>query len=117
MRPAVGLRNLVRRLNTGVLPARLGPISAWIAPGRTAKSTAGKGTKAGNSFVSPFVSSRIDMRRSVLRESTGRRNVPSMPVRALLPLGQEQKELEHCLGEGDVIATIAAPATMLIGGG
>ena len=33
--PAVGCRNLVSRLKVVVLPAPLGPISAWIAPRRT----------------------------------------------------------------------------------
>jgi alcohol dehydrogenase class IV len=38
-----------------------------------------------------------------------------MAVRALLPVGQEEKRVLP--GEDDVIVTIAAPATMLIGGG
>jgi alcohol dehydrogenase class IV len=38
-----------------------------------------------------------------------------MAVRALLPVGQEEKRVLP--GEDDVIATIAAPATMLIGAG
>ena len=37
--PALGSRNLVSRLKTVVLPAPLGPISAWIVPRRTLRST------------------------------------------------------------------------------
>src|SRR3546814_7962976 len=39
MRPAVGVRNLVSRLNTVVLPAPFGPISACTAPLRIRRST------------------------------------------------------------------------------
>src|ERR1044071_1556512 len=56
MRPALGSRNLVSRLNTVVLPAPFGPISAWIVPRRTCRSTPRTAAKPRNSFVRPRVS-------------------------------------------------------------
>src|SRR5262245_29163656 len=53
MVPRVGGRNLVRRLNTVVLPAPLGPIKAWTAPSRTERSTLLTATKPLNSLVRP----------------------------------------------------------------
>src|SRR6202043_1542710 len=51
-----GIRNLVSRLKKVVLPAPLGPISAWICPRRTWRSTLLTATKPLNSFVSWRVS-------------------------------------------------------------
>src|SRR4051794_38160960 len=56
--PRVGVRNLVRRLKTVVLPAPFGPMSAWIEPSRMARFTSFTATKPLNSFVSP-VADRI----------------------------------------------------------
>ena len=39
MEPAVGCRNLVSRLKQVVLPAPFGPISAWMEPRATSRST------------------------------------------------------------------------------
>src|SRR5580700_3898781 len=54
--PALGSRNLVRRLNTVVLPAPFGPISAWMVPRRIWRSTPCTAVKPRNSFVNPRVS-------------------------------------------------------------
>ncbi|CFN77327.1 Uncharacterised protein [Bordetella pertussis] len=56
MVPEVGARNLVSRLKQVVLPAPLGPISAWIWPRLTRRSTPLTATKPRNSLVRPFVS-------------------------------------------------------------
>src|SRR5687767_354345 len=56
MRPAVGARKCVRRLKQVVLPAPLGPMSAWMVPRRTRRFTSRTATKPRNSFVSPCVS-------------------------------------------------------------
>src|SRR5438270_12620846 len=56
MRPAVGVRKCVRRLKHVVLPAPLGPMSAWIVPRRTRRSTFLTATKPRNSLVRPSVS-------------------------------------------------------------
>src|SRR5262245_61231991 len=56
MVPADGRRNLVRRLKQVVLPAPLGPISAWIECRRTVRSTALTATNPRKSLVSPRVS-------------------------------------------------------------
>ena len=55
MRPRVGVRKCVRRLKQVVLPAPLGPMSAWIVPRRTSRLTSLTATKPRNSFVSPWV--------------------------------------------------------------
>src|SRR5215469_3192166 len=49
------MRNLVSRLKKVVLPAPFGPISAWISPRRTRRSTSFTATKPLNSFVRPRV--------------------------------------------------------------
>jgi hypothetical protein len=51
--PRVGVRNFVRRLNTVVLPAPLGPIKAWIVPSLTDRVTSFTARKPRNSMVSP----------------------------------------------------------------
>ena len=53
---AVGCRNLVSRLKHVVLPAPLGPISAWMVPRRTRRSTSRTAMKPANSLVNPWVS-------------------------------------------------------------
>src|SRR5258706_7407387 len=57
MLPRVGLRNWVSRLKQVVLPAPLGPISAWMLPRRTFRDTSCTATKPLNSLVKPRVSS------------------------------------------------------------
>src|SRR6185369_11259096 len=59
MVPAVGGRNLVSRLKKVVLPAPLGPISAWMAPRRTRRFTLSTATKPLNSLVRPRVSRMV----------------------------------------------------------
>ena len=53
--PAVGTKNLVSKLKQVVLPAPLGPISAWMEPRRTAKFTSLTAVKPLNSLVRPVV--------------------------------------------------------------
>src|SRR5215469_16589646 len=50
------MRNLVSRLKKVVLPAPFGPMSAWISPRRTRRSTSLTATKPLNCFVRPRVS-------------------------------------------------------------
>jgi len=54
--PRVGIRNLVSRLKTVVLPAPLGPINAWIWPRRTPRLTLLTATNPLNSLTSSRVS-------------------------------------------------------------
>src|SRR5438105_13196932 len=56
MVPFVAGRNRVSRLKQVVLPAPLGPISAWMVPRRIRRSTRLTATKPRNSFESPRVS-------------------------------------------------------------
>ena len=56
MRPRVGVRKCVRRLKHVVLPAPLGPISAWTEPRRTRRFTSLTATNPRNSLVKPSVS-------------------------------------------------------------
>ena len=49
--PLLGIRNLVRRLKTVVLPAPLGPIRAWMLPRRTWRLTSLTAMKPLNSLV------------------------------------------------------------------
>src|SRR5262249_31790133 len=56
MRPRVGARKWVRRLKQVVLPAPLGPMSAWIAPRRTRSRTPFTARKPRNSLVRSSVS-------------------------------------------------------------
>src|SRR4029079_17911333 len=51
-RPAVGASTPVTRLNSVVLPAPLGPITAWMAPGSTTRSTSATAVNPSNDFVS-----------------------------------------------------------------
>ena len=57
--PRVGVRKCVSRLKHVVLPAPLGPISAWIVPRRTESETSLTATKPLNSFVRPRVSRMV----------------------------------------------------------
>ena len=63
--PRVGVRNLVSRLKQVVLPAPLGPISAWMVPRRTCRLTLSTATKPLNSLVS----SRVSRMMSPLRRA------------------------------------------------
>jgi hypothetical protein len=56
MVPDVGVRNFVSRLKHVVLPAPLGPISAWMEPRRTARFTSLTAVKPLNSLVRLWVS-------------------------------------------------------------
>src|SRR5947207_6788103 len=58
--PDVGSRNFVSRLKQVVLPAPLGPISAWMLPRRTFRFTSLTAVKPLNSFVSPRASRMVD---------------------------------------------------------
>src|SRR5712671_5599748 len=68
--PALGSRNLVRRLKTVVLPAPFGPINAWIVPRRILRSTPCTAVKPRNSLVRPRVSRMTSCTRET--ETTGR---------------------------------------------
>src|SRR5262249_11191876 len=61
MRPRVGLKNLVSRLKQVVLPAPLGPISAWMVPRATRRFTPLTATKPANSLVRPSVSRMVSL--------------------------------------------------------
>src|SRR5262245_9328799 len=52
MRPRLGDRNLVNRLKKVVLPAPIGPRSAWIVPSATSRWTFLTARKPANSLVS-----------------------------------------------------------------
>ncbi len=56
MLPRVGSRNLVSRLKQVVLPAPLGPMSAWMSPRATFRLTLLTATKPLNSLTRPSVS-------------------------------------------------------------
>mmetsp|Transcript_36605 Transcript_36605/g.84932 ORF Transcript_36605/g.84932 Transcript_36605/m.84932 type:complete len:235 (+) Transcript_36605:428-1132(+) len=56
MRPRVGVRNLVSRLKQVVLPAPLGPSSAWMWPRCTRRLTESTAVKPLNSLVRSWVS-------------------------------------------------------------
>src|SRR2546425_6514936 len=56
IRPRVGVRKWVSRLKHVVLPAPLGPMSAWIVPRRTRSLTSFTATNPRNSLVSASVS-------------------------------------------------------------
>src|SRR5689334_19370782 len=79
MLPEVAGKKPVRRLKQVVLPAPLGPISAWMVPRRTRKSTPLTATKPRNSFDRPRVSritseasgTRLLSRKAASRASTG----------------------------------------------
>jgi hypothetical protein len=53
--PEVAGRKRVSRLKTVVFPAPFGPMSAWMEPRRTDRSTPSTATKPWNSFLSPLV--------------------------------------------------------------
>src|SRR5882724_9806325 len=72
MLPALGSRNLVNRLKTVVLPAPFGPISAWIVPRRTLRSTPCTAVKPRNSLVRPRVSRIKSYKREAATTGTGR---------------------------------------------
>src|SRR5579863_997634 len=59
MRPLVGDKNRVRRLKKVVLPAPLGPMSAWIVPRFTARLTFLTAMKPAKDFVSRSARIRI----------------------------------------------------------
>ncbi len=52
--PRVGVRKCVRRLKQVVLPAPLGPISAWMLPRRMVRLTSLTATNPLNSLVKPL---------------------------------------------------------------
>ena len=59
MRPLVGVRKCVSKLKQVVLPAPFGPISAWMVPRRTARSTPLTAMNPLNSLVRPCVASIV----------------------------------------------------------
>src|SRR5213593_2961978 len=81
MRPRVGARKWVRRLKQVVLPAPLGPMSAWIVPRRTRSLTSFTATKPRNSLVSPSVSRMTSS--AISGGQAGRRIEARLPL--LLP--------------------------------
>src|SRR6266581_6879941 len=78
--PRVGERKCVSRLKQVVLPAPLGPISAWMRPRLTLRLTSLTATKPLNSFLRPRVS-------RMMSSDIGRRGLFSLPLR--LALGDE----------------------------
>src|SRR5262245_21532242 len=56
IRPASGRSSPASWATSVVLPAPLGPITAWISPGRTARATPSVATTPPNRLVSPCVS-------------------------------------------------------------
>src|SRR6516165_10293548 len=76
--PALGSRNLVKRLKTVVLPAPLGPISAWIVPRRISRSSPCTAVKPRNSLVRPRVSRITSSTREASKKPTGSRRVFSL---------------------------------------
>src|SRR5262245_44631063 len=82
MLPRVGGRNLVSRLKNVVLPAPLGPISAWMSPRRTFRSTLLTATNPLNSLVSPLVSRLVSAGKFFLRRGHAGQAVPA-PSRPL----------------------------------
>src|SRR5207245_10137557 len=85
MRPRVGARKWVRRLMQVVLPAPLGPMSAWIVPRRTRKVTLFTATNPRNSLESPSVSR---MRSSAISGPPVRRRIePRLALLAPRPIG------------------------------
>ncbi|MCY1520301.1 hypothetical protein D9M68_550760 [compost metagenome] len=77
--PAVGSRNLVSRLKQVVLPAPLGPMSAWIEPRFTERSTLLTAVNPLNSLVSWRVSRMTSLisRRRPCAEKRNRSCGPS----------------------------------------
>src|SRR5262249_17799444 len=78
MVPLVAGRKRVSRLKQVVLPAPLGPISAWMVPRATRRSTRFTATNPRNSLERPRVSriasasgTRLVSRKAVLRASAG----------------------------------------------
>src|SRR4051812_38684327 len=112
MRPRVGSRNLVSRLKQVVLPAPLGPMSAWMLPRRTRRFTPLTAMKPLNSRVmssvsriqSSFMPGLTPLGRALLEEAVdafarvGQREVASHDlararvgaVQSLLPLPVER---------------------------
>src|SRR4029453_8378159 len=74
MRPRVGVRKWVRRLKQVVLPAPLGPMSAWMVPRRTRRLTCFTATNPRNSLVRPSVSR---MTSSAISGGPARRRIES----------------------------------------
>ena len=64
--PALGCRNLVSRLKQVVLPAPFGPISAWIVPRRTSRSTSLTATKPPKRLVSAAAERMMSLVRAHL---------------------------------------------------
>src|SRR5687768_6915826 len=95
MRPAVGSRKCVSRLKQVVLPAPLGPMSAWMLPRRTLRCTSLTATKPLNSFVSPCVSRMMSSAKSVL----GRRALVDERVHACAPFLVREAGCDDARGE------------------
>src|SRR5215470_5676247 len=74
--PDVGVRKCVSKLKQVVLPAPLGPISAWIVPRRTRRSTPLTATNPLNSLVSCRVSRIVSSAMPRRRATAAHRLVP-----------------------------------------
>src|ERR1700730_2765117 len=88
--PRVVVRKCVRRLKQVVLPAPLGPISAWMVPFLTARSTPLTATNPLNSLVSPRVSSIVSSAMPYVRQKAAPGRSPLITcaiIRAARPLG------------------------------
>src|SRR6266581_5118445 len=70
--PRVGERKCVSRLKQVVLPAPLGPISAWMRPRLTLRLTSLTATKPLNSFLRPRVSRMMSSAMDAARIQSGR---------------------------------------------
>src|SRR5688572_13481607 len=92
MDPRVGCRNLVSRLKQVVLPAPFGPISAWMLPRFTARSTPFTAKKPPNSLVSPDAARMIS---SLVAIAGG---LLLLPARRLLRIRQRVKKI-HLRGQ------------------
>src|SRR3954468_3594834 len=88
--PDVGGRNLVRRLKKVVFPAPLGPISAWMSPRRTFRSTLFTATKPLNSLVRPWVSRMVSADKRFLHGTVVRR-AAAAPSKAPMVVGMLQR--------------------------
>src|SRR5256885_1601135 len=74
MWPRVGERKCVSRLKQVVLPAPLGPMSAWMRPRLTLRLTSLTATKPLNSFLRPRVSRMMSSAMGAARIARARRD-------------------------------------------
>ena len=92
-------RKCVSRLKQVVLPAPFGPISAWMVPRRTSRSTSLTATKPLNSLVSPWVERIVS---SAIGRCPGRPRGAPHPVRwwaAIIPNGPAKSNARASTGQ------------------